>query len=150
MATKKSSSDTPSRKSTASKRNTASKKDAGSKKAPARRASAKKSQARKSAPQGRSAPRAESGRRMSGMAAAAEGSRQLLELTGREAEGIVGLERTDDGWAVQVEVVEVRRIPDTTDVLALYELDVDSEGELEGYRRVRRYSRGDAGGESQR
>ena len=63
-----------------------------------------------------------------------------------EAEGVTGLERTDDGWKVQVEVVEVRRIPDTTDVLALYEVEVDEHGELEGYRRVRRYTRG-AGGE---
>jgi hypothetical protein len=55
---------------------------------------------------------------------------------------VTGLERTDDGWKVQVEVVEVRRIPDTTDVLALYEVDVDPRGELMGYRRLRRYSRG--------
>ena len=55
---------------------------------------------------------------------------------------MTGLERTDDGWTVQVEVVEVRRIPDTTDVLALYEVDVDSDGDLQGYRRLRRYARG--------
>ena len=42
---------------------------------------------------------------------AAEAARQLLELTGKEAEGVTGLERTDDGWTVQVEVLEVRRIP---------------------------------------
>ena len=36
----------------------------------------------------------------------------------------------------------MRRIPDTTDVLALYEIDVDEDGDLEGYRRVRRYARG--------
>ena len=36
----------------------------------------------------------------------------------------------------------MRRIPDTTDVLALYEVDVDSDGDLEGYRRLRRYARG--------
>ena len=67
---------------------------------------------------------------------------QLLELTGREAEGVTGLERTDDGWKVLVEVVEVRRIPDTTDVLALYEVTADEDGDLEGYRRLRRYARG--------
>ncbi len=73
---------------------------------------------------------------------ALEAARQLLELTGKEAEGVTSLQRTDDGWQVQVEVVEVRRIPDTTDVLAIYELDVDEQGALEGYRRVRRYARG--------
>ena len=47
-----------------------------------------------------------------------------------------------DGWKVHVEVVEVRRIPDTTDVLALYEVQVDEDGDLMGYRRLRRYARG--------
>ena len=70
---------------------------------------------------------------------------QLLELTGRDAEGVTGIQRTDDGWKVLVEVVEVRRIPDTTDVLALYEVEVDSSGSLQGYRRLRRYTRGKPG-----
>ena len=95
---------------------------------------------------GTDAPRADSkpsrDGSMTGTRAAAEAARQLLELTGREAEGVTGLSRVDDGWRVQVEVVEVRRIPDTTDVLALYEVDVDGEGQLLGYRRLRRYARG--------
>jgi hypothetical protein len=65
-----------------------------------------------------------------------------LEVTGKEMEGVTALERTDDGWTVQVEVLEVRRIPDTTDVLGLYEVQVDSDGELLGYRRQQRYVRG--------
>jgi hypothetical protein len=89
-----------------------------------------------------SAPRASAPKRMSGSQVAAAAAKQLLELTGKAAEGVTGLERTEDGWTVQVEVVEVRRIPDTTDVLALYEVTVDSDGDLEGYRRLRRYTRG--------
>ena len=73
---------------------------------------------------------------------AATAAAQLLELTGRATEGIIGLEKRDDGWRVQVEVVEVRRIPNTTDVLALYEIDADDKGNLQGYRRIRRYARG--------
>ena len=75
-------------------------------------------------------------------AVAARAAEQLLELTGREGEGVTGLARTQEGWTVQVEVLEARRIPDTTDVLALYEVDVDDAAELVGYRRVRRYVRG--------
>ena len=73
---------------------------------------------------------------------AATAAGQLLELTGRATEGIIGLEKHDGGWKVQVEVVEVRRIPNTTDVLALYEIDADDKGNLQGYRRIRRYARG--------
>jgi hypothetical protein len=66
----------------------------------------------------------------------------LAELLGREPEGMVSLERTDGGWRIGVEVVEVRRIPDTADVIAEYEVDTDGKGHLTGYRRTRRYARG--------
>jgi len=96
---------------------------------------------------GSDAPRAEARQKRTASQIAALAARQLLDLTGREVEGITGLERTDDGWKVQVEVVEVRRIPDTTDVLALYEVEVDGDGELEAYHRLRRYTRGAPGEE---
>jgi hypothetical protein len=67
---------------------------------------------------------------------------ELGELLNREPEGVVSLERTEDGWRLGVEVVETRRIPDTADVLAEYEVDVDKRGRLTGYRRARRYARG--------
>ena len=89
-----------------------------------------------------SAPRAPAAKRATASQVAAQAAQQLLELTGKGVEGVTGLERTEDGWKVHVEVVEVRRIPDTTDVLALYEVQVDEDGDLMGYRRVRRYARG--------
>ena len=73
--------------------------------------------------------------------------RELSELTGKDAEGVTGLERTDEGWTVNVEVVELRRVPETTDVLALYEVTTDSHGDMKGYRRLRRYVRGVPGDE---
>jgi hypothetical protein len=112
-----------------------------SKKSATKKAATKKAATKRSS----DAPRASRPRRATGTQVAAEAARQLLELTGRAAEGVTGLERTDDGWTVQVEVVEVRRIPDTTDVLALYEVEVDSDGALQGYRRLRRYGRGAPG-----
>jgi hypothetical protein len=87
-------------------------------------------------------PRAPAAKRATASQVAAQAAQQLLELTGKGVEGVTGLERTDDGWKVHVEVVEVRRIPDTTDILALYEVQVDEDGDLMGYRRVRRYARG--------
>jgi hypothetical protein len=66
----------------------------------------------------------------------------VAEMTGKEPEGIVALRRQDDGrWTVGVEVVESRRIPDSTDVLAVYEAELDADGELLAYRRVKRYIR---------
>lgn len=86
-------------------------------------------------------------RRLSGARAASEGAHQLVALTGREFEGIVGLAEDEDGWSVEVEVLELRRIPATTDVLAVYEVTVSPTGDLVGYRRVDRYLRGAAGEE---
>lgn len=69
-------------------------------------------------------------------------ARQVFELTGREPEGVTSIQRSEQGWTVGVEVVESRRIPDTTDILAVYEAELDGDGELISYRRVDRYARG--------
>jgi hypothetical protein len=66
---------------------------------------------------------------------------QIEELTGRPIDGVLGLERTDDGWIVMVELVELRRIPDSTDVLGAYAVALDQKGELVEYRRTNRYYR---------
>jgi hypothetical protein len=68
--------------------------------------------------------------------------RQIAELTGKEPEGVTGVEPTEDGWVVGVEVVEDRRIPSSTDLLATYEAELDPGGDLISYRRIKRYARG--------
>jgi len=67
---------------------------------------------------------------------------QLEELTGRTPESIIEVARQDDGWKVSLELVESRRIPDTTDILAEYSAYIDDHGELTSYRREARYTRG--------
>ncbi|MCX4237450.1 gas vesicle protein [Streptomyces sp. NPDC020707] len=69
---------------------------------------------------------------------------QLAELTGMEAESVSSFERTDDGWSLEIEVLELVRVPDTMSLLASYEVTLNPRGELTGYRRVRRYERGRA------
>jgi hypothetical protein len=68
--------------------------------------------------------------------------RDITQMTGRNPLGATSVRPTDDGWTVEVEVVEDRRIPSSTDLLALYEVVLDMDGELLSYRRTRRYSRG--------
>lgn len=110
----------------------------------AKKPTAKKGSTRKQA----STPRAEPARRASGARIASEAARQLGELTDREVEGVTGLQKEDDGWRVEVELLELSRVPTTTDVLATYEVEVDASGDLQGYRRTRRYVRGKAEGGS--
>jgi Gas vesicle synthesis protein GvpO len=119
-----------------------------SKKSTTKKAATKKSAARKTAQKPTrktsGAPRAEAAPKASGARIAEAAARQLGELTDKDIEGVIGLQKTDDGWQVELEVLELSRIPTTTDVLASYELTVDSSGELQGYRRVKRYVRGQA------
>ncbi len=77
-------------------------------------------------------------------AAAEAGLRQIAALTGKSPEGVTGVEPTEDGWLVSVEVLEDRRVPSSGDILALYAAELDLDGSLLAYRRARRYSRNHA------
>ena len=69
---------------------------------------------------------------------------QLSALLERPVESVSAFERTHDGWLVTLEVLELSRIPESTDVLASYELELDDDRKLRRYARVRRYSRSQA------
>ncbi|MEV8124248.1 gas vesicle protein [Streptomyces sp. NPDC085944] len=73
-----------------------------------------------------------------------EARAQLAELTGVTAESVSSFEQTDEGWALEIEVLELERVPDTMSLMASYRVELDAEGQLTGYRRVRRYERGRA------
>jgi hypothetical protein len=86
-------------------------------------------------------------KRSSAGRAAAAARREIAELMGRDPEAVSGVERDDDdGWLVTVEFVELERIPQSTDVMATYEVSLDDGGELTGYRRTKRYVRSQAEG----
>lgn len=74
-------------------------------------------------------------------------STTVQELTGYDPEAVTGLEWDGDAWQVTVDVLELARIPNTTDVLASYVVQLDEKGTLRGLRRARRFQRGHAGEE---
>lgn len=67
--------------------------------------------------------------------------RQLEGLLGQDVERVSGLDRADGRWNVMLEVVEVARIPDSTDVMATYQVALDEEGNVVSVNRTRRYRR---------
>ena len=77
-----------------------------------------------------------------GMKAARVAAENVLALTGRCPERVISVAREDDCWHVGVEVLELRRIPDTTDILAVYEVTLGSNGDLVRCERGQRYHRG--------
>ena len=77
-----------------------------------------------------------------GAAAVAKYAKAELEsITGLDADHVSSVLREPDGWHVTVDLVELRRIPAATDVIASYEAVLGPTGELLSYRRSRRYFR---------
>jgi hypothetical protein len=67
--------------------------------------------------------------------------RYAEQLTGHSVESFSSLEQDERGWRIGVEVVELSRVPSTTDVLGSYELVLSDEGEFVDFRRAHRYYR---------
>jgi len=58
-------------------------------------------------------------------------------------DGIIGLSKTEEGWVVLLEALERRAIPDTMDVLGVYEVRLDSEGNFLSFERKKLRKRGE-------
>jgi hypothetical protein len=78
---------------------------------------------------------------MTGPEIAQQAKKQLTQLTGLKPDTISSLRRDEEGWHVTVEIIELKRIPEATDVLASYEALLDDEGNLLSYQRTKRYLR---------
>lgn len=65
----------------------------------------------------------------------------VQDFLGKEPESVSGVDRSNGSWSVTVEVVELERVPDTTDVLGSYEVVLDEDGNLVRLERTRRYLR---------
>jgi hypothetical protein len=68
----------------------------------------------------------------------------VAELTGYKPEGVSAFQWDGESWLVTIDAVELQRIPNTTDVMASYVVQLDDGGGLLGYKRTRRYVRGAA------
>ncbi len=78
-----------------------------------------------------------------GLAEAVRGAlEQFAQLTRMDPVAATGVRREQDGWSVLVDVVELERIPATTSVMATYRVDLDHGGQMSGYERLRRFTRG--------
>ena len=76
------------------------------------------------------------------MEAVQSGRDELGMLLGRPVEAILGIDRDHGNWVLRAQVLELARIPNTTDVLGEYEAVIDRRGEIVRYARTHRYHRG--------
>jgi hypothetical protein len=66
---------------------------------------------------------------------------ELERIVGEKPERVTGFSHSDGQWSVTLEVVDVRRVPDSTDVLASYEVVFDDDRNLVSLTQQRRYRR---------
>jgi hypothetical protein len=88
-----------------------------------------------------SAPRSARRSELSAIEAAQQAREHLSALLGRPIESVLGVDRDHGSWVVTAQVLELSRIPNTTDVLGEYEATLDRRGEIVRYRRTHRYHR---------
>lgn len=73
------------------------------------------------------------------------------DLIGRPLVSVISVDRDrtkgdddeEEGWVAAVEILERKSIPDTQDILGRYEISLDADHEITGYRRTHRYRRDD-------
>lgn len=68
--------------------------------------------------------------------------RQLEAITGVTADTVSRFDRSPEGWALHIDMVEHRAIPRTHDLIARYEVALDEAGNLLRWRRTMRSQRG--------
>jgi hypothetical protein len=85
-----------------------------------------------------------SGEKLTALELTRAAKKAVDELTGYPPESVSGLQWDGESWLVTVDVCELERIPSTTDVMATYVVQLDESGGLLGYKRTRRFPRGQA------
>ena len=73
---------------------------------------------------------------------AEQAKNQLAQLTGLKPVTVIGAIRDEKGWHVVVDMLEMSRIPTSTDILGEYRMLLDDDGNLLSFERKRTYLRG--------
>lgn len=60
---------------------------------------------------------------------------QLTTLHPLPVSGVIGAAKKEDGWHITVELIERKAIPDTQDLLGVYEAVLDDRGSMISYHR---------------
>ncbi len=67
----------------------------------------------------------------------------LTRLTNLKFDSLVGVSEDEGSWRIAMELLERKSIPDTSDILGVYEARVDSDGKVMSFNRIRVRKRGD-------
>jgi hypothetical protein len=70
---------------------------------------------------------------------------QLGSIISYPIDSVTGVKKIEDGWELLITLIELTRIPSSSDVLAEYSVSLDSIGEVVGYRQIQRFLRNQVG-----
>ena len=62
---------------------------------------------------------------------------ELAAIIGLELESTISAHPEGDGWRVTLEAVEKKSIPDGMDILGIFEVNLDADGDISEFNRVR-------------
>jgi hypothetical protein len=77
------------------------------------------------------------------MSEAVDSALRTLAVTRLKLSSITSAVKVEDGWRVAVELVERAAVPDSGDLLGVYEVQVNHTGDVTGYERTRMRRRND-------
>jgi hypothetical protein len=75
----------------------------------------------------------------------ADTKRQMTAVTGLVPDTVSRFDRSDDGWMLEIDMLEHRSVPSTQDLLASFEVALDEGGQVMRWRRTGRFVRGQQG-----
>lgn len=73
---------------------------------------------------------------------AQQAMRQIRELVQKKPLAVIAVEKEGTRWKALVEVLERKAIPDTQDIIGVYEILLTDSGELSSYKQVEKRHRG--------
>ena len=70
---------------------------------------------------------------------------QIRQLLNKEPECISSIEKTNEGWKVLCDVLDKKAVPETFDILKVYEFMIDKDVKVASFKQLRKIRRGDIG-----
>jgi len=74
-----------------------------------------------------------------------ESTMRHLSMLKLKVSAVTAVSRADDGWRVTAELLERKAVPDTSDLLGVYDLQLDAAGNVLRYERTHMSRRSDLG-----
>lgn len=68
---------------------------------------------------------------------------KIKEALDKEPEAISSLEETKEGWVLQCDVLEKKSVPETFDLIKIFEFRLNKNAEITGFKQIKKVRRGD-------